>query len=133
MPYEFFEDSSRTRFSEAAMTINGQFGRLAFNSGAVKKFRDMGAKAILLAWDADTRSIAVKPVKEVSAGARELRFGARDPNNITISARPFLEWISYTTTDTRTLPMTWNEDQELFEVSLGDKAPEKPKRSRPKK
>lgn len=115
MGYEIYQRKI-TRSSTPAITLNAR-GRLVFNVAATKRFHDAGVDDVFLLWDAQQRRFAVKPTSRKDPRAVKMRYSA-DNKWAAISAKGFLEHIGHDVTKTVSYPAVWNEQENMFEVSM---------------
>jgi hypothetical protein len=116
MAYEIFTKMTRMA-TEPKMSIGKKLGRFQFNSSAAKILTDRTVDYVLLMWDKENRTIAVRGIGKKDPRAYSLRY-AKKGNGAGFAARAFLHHIGYDLSETRSFECHWNDEQNMFEVAL---------------
>ena len=114
MAFERFVRTGRIYTPTASIWSRGQLG---FNQGALQKY-DIGKyKFSILFYDKDTNCIGVKFTNDESeVGAIPITMGK---TGAIVSAKAFLDYYNIEHDQTRKYPMTYNEQEELYVIQLG--------------
>lgn len=128
MPYTIFERKVR-RTVEPAISLM-KLGRLTLNKAAAAYLSDVGTNQVHLLWDGDARRFAIRPVfKKDDSRAYLVVFGADRPMGrngkkrgptvgASINCKTFLDYIGVNYSVTRSYAATWNEKDNMIEVTL---------------
>jgi hypothetical protein len=120
MGYEIFTKMTRMA-TEPKLSIGKKLGRLQFNSSAAKILQERTVDYVLLMWDKESRTIAVRGIGKKDPRAYSLRY-AKKGNGAGFAARAFLHYIGYDLSATRSFECHWNDEQNMFEISIPDDA-----------
>jgi hypothetical protein len=91
-------------------------GRVALNADAGDLLKP-GAKFVQILWDAGAYRIALRPLIKPGESSYKLYIkGSKRGRHF--SARTFLRYIGWDLSKSATVPITWNEKENVFEASL---------------
>jgi hypothetical protein len=72
----------------------------------------------LLLWDHERNRLAIKPIAKKDARAYKITYG-KTLGGSSFSAKSFFDSIGYSySSEKRTMPATWNEEEAILEVSI---------------
>jgi len=113
MAYEIF---TRTRSITTSPSLNiATNGRVSLNQATTALLKQNGVEFILLMWDAELHRMAMRPVVKKDSRAYGISY---TKSNSMFTAKMFLEHIGYDYSKSRSLPVTWNEGENIFEVDI---------------
>jgi hypothetical protein len=115
MGFEVF-DRKVTRHIEPTVTLT-TLGRMALNVGAVQILNKVVAEYVLLLWDADAKKVAIKVIGKKEPRSYALHYGVKG-NGAGFSATTFMNFIKYDFSESRSFPLQWNEDANMFTFSI---------------
>ncbi len=115
MGFEVF-DRKVTRHIEPTVTLT-TLGRMALNVGAVQTLKKVAAEFVLLLWDADAKMVAIKVIGKKEPRAYVLHYGDKG-NGAGFSATTFVNFIKYDFSESRSFPLQWNEDGNMFTFNI---------------
>jgi hypothetical protein len=116
MAYEVFVRKMR-RIGTPAVAFQ-QSGRMSLNAAATKILKDQAAEMVVLLWDPMTRKVAIRPVFKKDERSYKLNKSGKG-NGSGFSAVTFFEHIGFDhTKETKSFTAEWNNDQQMFEISL---------------
>ena len=114
MGYELF-DSKAVKIGDPSITITG--GRLSLNADAGDILHRTGASFLHVLWDAEAYIVALRPVKKPDDKSYKITF-AKGKRGASFSAQSFLNYIKWTGTEPKVVPIRWNEKEHLLEAAL---------------
>lgn len=119
MAYEIFE-KKRTRLGTPVMSFS-KIGGIAFNQTAARILREAGIKNVLLLWDRDSRSLALKVIKdEKDVRSYVIRYNAK-ASGAGFSAKTFLDHAGIDYSQRKPINVEITPDKELLlEVNIPD-------------
>lgn len=94
-----------------------RLGRITLNTAAVQFLLEKRVANVFLLWDSEARKFALSPTEQSDSSTYQVRF-ARANAGAGFSAKPFLRLIGYDFEETRALPTAWNDEKQMFEVTL---------------
>ena len=94
-----------------------KLGRFAFNKGATAQFEKNAVENVLLMWDAEKHLVGVRPITKKDNRAYKVHMGKKG-NGCGFSASTFLKYIGFDTSETRTMPTMWDEQEEIFVIEV---------------
>jgi hypothetical protein len=100
------------RTGEPMITLMAS-GRMSLNKPAGRRFEEKAIEHILLLWDKGERRVAVKPIGKKDARAYKLSYASKG-NSAGFSAVTFFRHINYNWDETRSYPMTWNDEENMY-------------------
>ncbi|MGB6875614.1 MAG: hypothetical protein WBD87_06225 [Candidatus Acidiferrales bacterium] len=113
--YEVFEKkATRVEFPAVSVTPGG---KLALNAAAGRKFREEAAEYVLLLWDSVHRKIGIRVISKRDTRSFKVSYSRKYA--AAISAASFLRFIGWRETKRVRFPAIWNDEQRMFEFSLG--------------
>jgi hypothetical protein len=113
--YTIFE-KKQTRIGTPAVTVLTN-ARIALNASVTKLFNKMAVENILLLWDKDRTSMAIKPISKKDARAYKITYG-KSLGGSSFSAKSFFDSVGYDYSEKRSMPAMWNEEEAILEVAL---------------
>jgi hypothetical protein len=113
--YEIFSRKI-TRMGSPAVSLN-TLGRMGLNKAATTRLEREAIEYVLLMWDAEKRTIGIRPIKKRDSRAYHVSY-AKKGNGSGFSAKTFLDYIGYDFSGTRSLAAEWNEAEGLFEIDV---------------
>jgi len=116
MAYEIF-DSKATRGGAPALTLTTD-ARISLNAFAGDIMRRAGMKFVHVLWDAETRKLALQPVARPDERSFKLSSFGGQKRGMAFSAKAFLRYIQWDTSNSFSAPVEWNEKERLLEASL---------------
>jgi hypothetical protein len=94
-----------------------KLGRFAFNKAASGQLEKAAVENVLLMWDKEQRLIGVRPITKKDNRAYKLHWGKRG-DGCGFSAATFLKYIGYDTSETRSLPAQWDEQEQIYKIEV---------------
>ncbi len=114
MGYEIFERKN-VRISTPAVTLN-KVGRLILNAAAARLLHKAAVEYVLILWDKDAEKMAFRAMSKKDARAFKITYG-KNVNGCSFSGKSFLDFAKIDYTRKHTYPASWNEDENMLEVS----------------
>jgi hypothetical protein len=115
MGFEVFSRKVR-RTGSPTVSIT-KLGRFAFNKASSLQIRDKAVESVLLLWDKDKRCIGVQPITKQDNRAYKVNWSKRG-DGCGFTASTFLTYIEFNTTETKSVPMQWNEQEQMFIIQV---------------
>jgi hypothetical protein len=118
MAMEFFSRKVRQTGSPSAAFT--KMGRVAFNIMATANFEKKGVECVLLGWDKERRLVGIKPISITKKDLRayKLRAGGKKGNGSGFTASTFLRHIGFDLSETKSMPIEWDDKEEMFLVEV---------------
>lgn len=127
MAYEIF---TRKRSVATSPSLNiSTKARVSLNGATTALLKQHGVEFILLMWDAELRRIALRPVVKKDSRAYGISY---TKSNSMFTAKMFLEHIGYDYSQGRSLPVSWNETESIFEIDIPEDALREDAQAQPK-
>jgi hypothetical protein len=98
-------------------------GRIGLNSAACHIFRNEKVEAVLLLWDPDRQSIALKATQKGDAEAYTVAFH-KNGHSATLSGAAFFRWIGWTGKNRTTAPAKWKSRERRLEAVFKKQSPQ---------
>jgi len=105
-----------TRTGTPTVTLT-TMGRMALNKTATERLIKDAVEFVLLLWDKDTRKVAIRPITKKDTRAYKLSTAGRG-NGAGFSCVTFLHHINYDWSKTRSYPIEWNNQEDMFVFSI---------------
>jgi hypothetical protein len=115
MGFEIFNRKVQWK-GEPAVTLN-KLGRVSFNKTASIKLQKEAVENVLLLWDKENRLIGVRPITKKDNRAYKISWSTRG-DGCGFSATTFLKYIGFDTSESRSLPAQWDEQEQIFKVEV---------------
>jgi hypothetical protein len=115
MAYVVFEKVIR-RVTTPMLTIS-PLGRLNFNTAASDTLHKNAVEDVLLMWDKEARKMAIRSITKKDSRSYRMRYSKRS-KAAGFAAKPFLEFVGYDYSKTRSFPCAWNDEQGMFEITF---------------
>jgi hypothetical protein len=115
MPFEIFSRKIVRRGTPAATAT--KLGRMAVNKTATAFLEKNAVEFVLLMWDADLRKIGIRPITKKDTRSYRVTYGEKG-NGAGFSAKTFFDYIGLDYTVSRTMPASWNSEQEILELDV---------------
>lgn len=115
MAYEIFSRKT-SRMGTPMVTIT-KLGRISLNKTATVRFEKDAVEFVLLMWDKESRKIAIRPISKKEQRAYRVTYGAKG-NGAGFSAKTFLDFIELDFTESRNMPIEWNDTDNMYEVTV---------------
>jgi hypothetical protein len=96
-------------------------GRVNLNKGVTQRLKAQAVEFVLLLWDGDRHKIGLRPITKRDQRAFRVLYGKRE-NSSGLFAKSFFDYIGYNYSENRNLPAEWNDDEEMFEISIPHEA-----------
>jgi hypothetical protein len=112
--YELFTTKA-IRLGSPSLTISPD-GRVALNADAGDLLKP-GVKFVQILWDAKAYRVALRPLIKPGESSYKL-YIKRGKRGTHFSARTFLRYIGWNLSKSATIPIAWNEKENVFEASL---------------
>ena len=113
MGYEIFT-RKRSRTTTPSISIN-KTGRIGLNHATTVILQKNAVEFVLILWDAERRHLGIRPVVKKDSRAYGVSY---NKSSSMFSAKTFLEYIGYDKSETRSLPATWNETENMLEIEI---------------
>lgn len=94
-----------------------KMGRFNFNKSAFALFKEKAVEKVLLMWDGKRKLIGLRPIVKNDARAYKMRYAKRK-DWCGFSSATFFKYIGYKEEESRTLPVKWDEEKEIFVVEV---------------
>jgi hypothetical protein len=104
------------RSIEPTVTLT-TLGRVALNKGASAQLEKLAAEYVLLYWDSETNRCGIKVIGKKDQRSYRLHYG-KNGNGAGFSAVTFLNHVRYDWSQTRTFPLQWQEDENMFTFAI---------------
>jgi hypothetical protein len=107
-----------TRTTEPKITITN-LGRFSINNSAstLLKKHPLTSDAVLLLWDKAANKVGIRPVRKSDNRAYPLKaYGPKGRSGTGFSAVPFLNFLNYNWSETRSYPVEWVEGMLVFSI-----------------
>jgi hypothetical protein len=88
-------------------------GRMSLNKMAGHRFEQKAVDHVLLLWDKETRQAAIKPISKKDTRSYKLSYASKG-NSAGFSAVTFFRFINYDWDETRSYPLEWNEEDNMY-------------------
>ena len=115
MSWEIF-NRKVTRVVTPAISVSSE-GRVNLNKGVVQRLRAMAVEYVLLLWDGERHKVGLRPISKRDNRAFRVLYGNRE-NAAALSGKSFFDYIGYNYAESRILPATWDENEEMFEIPI---------------
>jgi hypothetical protein len=115
MAYEIFDRKVRYSGTEA-ITIT-KYGQLSFNKTASAILQKEAVEKVLMLWDKEKLSIGIRAIKKKDTRAFTVRWSTRG-DGAGFSIASFIKHIDYNASESRSFPVQWNDEQQMFEFEL---------------
>ena len=115
MAYEIFA-RKRSRMVSPAISFNSH-GLIGFNKAATQQLKDEAVENVLILWDADNRKVAVRRIGKKDGRSYRIHYSKKG-NGSSFSAKTFLDYIGFDYSETRSMAVSWNETEAMFEVDV---------------
>lgn len=115
MAYEIFNRKRQYR-GTAAITLT-KFGQLSFNKSSTEILKKQAIETVLLLWDKEKRSVGIQAINKKDSRSFTIRWSSRG-DGAGFSAASFMKYIEYNATESRSFPVQWNDEQQMFEFSI---------------
>jgi len=115
MAYEIFKRKKQYRGTDA-VTIT-KYGQLSFNKASATILRKKAIENVLMLWDKDNLSVGIQVVNKKDARAFTIRWSSRG-DGAGFSVAGFLKHIEYNAKESRSFPVQWDDEQQMFEFKL---------------
>ncbi len=117
MPYEIFTKKV-LRSGNPIISIS-RLGRIGINQPAARTLKEHAVEFVLLLWDKDRRRIAFRPISKKDTRAYTITYDANGKSaGAGFSAKTFFDYVGYDYSETRSIPVVWNEEEKMFEADL---------------
>jgi len=114
LPYELFTTKA-IRLGSPVLTISSD-GRIALNADA-GDLLPPGTKFVQILWDSKANKVALRPLIKPAESSYRIGF-RRGKRGRHFSALAFLRYIGWDMSKSATIPIAWNEGENVFEASL---------------
>lgn len=94
-----------------------KMGLFSFNKTAATKLQKEAVENILLLWDKEKRLIGLRPITKKDNRAYKLYWSKRG-DGCSFSALTFLKFIGFDTSETKTMPALWDEQEGMFKFEI---------------
>lgn len=94
-----------------------KLGRIALNKSATIRLEKDAVEFVILLWDQDSRKIAIRPITKKDPRAYRVSYGQKS-NGAGFSAKTFLDFIEFDFTQSRNMPVEWNEQENMYEAQV---------------
>lgn len=115
MAYEVF--TRKTSRVGSPMVTLSILGRISLNKAATRTLEKDATEFVILLWDREARSIGIRPITKKDPRAYRVSYGKKG-NGAGFSAKTFLDHIEYSPDQTRSFPVEWNDQENMFEVQI---------------
>lgn len=88
-------------------------GRMSLNKQAGNRLEQKAVERVLLLWDKDSRRVGIKPITKKDPRSYKLSYASRG-NSAGFSAVTFFRFINYDWDKTRSYPVEWNEEEDMY-------------------
>jgi hypothetical protein len=105
-----------SRMISPAITFN-PLGRISLNSASTKLLEKDAVEFVLLLWDKDRLSIAIRPIRKKDTRTYHVSYGKKG-NGAGFSAKTFLDYIGYDYSKTHAFPVVWNDAEGQLETNI---------------
>jgi hypothetical protein len=113
-----FEIFTRKIARVASPTISlAKAGRITLNSACTKLFEKEAVEYVLVLWDKEQKTVALRPIRKKDARTYHIHYG-KSGSYASFSAKSFLDYIGFISEETRNIPATWNEDENQLEAKI---------------
>jgi len=111
MSWEIFTRKT-TRRGNPSITFN-KLGRIALNKTATARFENDAVEFVLLLWDPAKRQVGIRPITKKDPRSYRLAYGKKG-NGAGFSAKTFMDHIGYDATESRSVPVRWDESESMY-------------------
>jgi hypothetical protein len=111
MSWEIFTRKMVTTTDPVATMMRS--GRMFLNKSATARFEEKAVERVLLYWNQDTRQVGIKPITKKDTRSYKISYSGRG-NSAGWSAVMFYKFINYNWDKTRTYPIEWNDEQDMY-------------------
>ena len=115
MGYEVF--SRKTSRAGTPMLTISKLGRISFNKHATNRLSKDVVEFVILLWDKEARRIAIRPISKKEPRAYRVTYGIKG-NGAGFSAKTFFDFIEYDYTESRSFPVEWNDQENMYETKI---------------
>ena len=115
MGFEIFT-RKMTRTTDPMVTLMST-GRIALNKTASARLHDKAIERVVLMWDKDTRRVGIKPFTKRDSRTYKVSFSGKG-NSAAMSTTTFLQYINYKMDKTRSYPVSWSDDDDMYIFSI---------------
>lgn len=115
MSFEIFSRKVQWKGSPAISLT--KMGLFSFNKTASTRFQKEAVENILLLWDKEKRLIGVRPITKKDNRAYKLYWSKRG-DGCSFSALTFLKFIGFDISETRSMPILWDEQEGIFKIEI---------------
>ena len=115
MGFEVFNKKMQYK-GTPAVTIT-TLGRMAFNKAVTIIFRTQRVDDVILMWDKDKNLIGLQPITTKDHRSYKVRYSKRGDGS-GFTANTFLKYIGYNASETQSLPIQWDEKEQLFTIEV---------------
>jgi hypothetical protein len=121
--WEVFTKQARIVSTTPMFTIGKRLGRCALNRAAALLFEREGVDYVLLMFDKESLRIGLKSSSKKDSRSFAVRIARQKEKGViggAFSGVTFLRHIGYDLSESRSFPITWNEDESIFEAKLSE-------------
>ena len=122
MPWEVFAKEFKSKSTNPMLSIS-PLGRCTLNRAAAMMLDKEAVQTVLLLWDKEALKFAIRPIAKKDPRSFNIRYsrqkdGGKAPTGAAFSGVMFLKHIGYNFSETKSYPVTKNENEDIFEVTL---------------
>lgn len=111
MAFEIFTRKVR-KLGTPAVTLN-PYGRMQFNKAATGRLEKDAVEHVLLLWDADSRTVALRSIGKKDSRAYEVAYGAKG-NGAGFSTKTFFDHIGLDYSGSKTVPVEFVDHGDML-------------------
>jgi hypothetical protein len=120
MSFEVLSRKNRVFVGTPAISLT-KLGRLAFNTTASVQLKENKAEKVLLLWDKETKRIGVQVITtKEDDRAYKIHWSPRG-DGCGFTASTALKQIGFDTSETRSMPVKWDEQERMFIIEVPEK------------
>lgn len=90
-------------------------GRISLNQAATAQFRKDAVEFVLLLWDRDAHTVALRPITKKDSRAYRVAYNKK-ANACGFSAKTFFDYIGLDYTSSFAVPAEWDDEEGFFRI-----------------